>query len=40
MNIAQTKFHIGPVSKNIVDTIIEVNNDVPNAFGFIPLDDK
>ena len=37
MNIAQTKFYIGPVSKNIVDTIIEVNNDVPNAFGVYTL---
>ena len=36
MNLAQTKFYIGPMSKNIVDTIIEVNNDAPNVFGFIP----
>jgi hypothetical protein len=36
MNLTETKFFIGPMSKNIVDAILQVNNDTPNVFAFIP----
>ena len=30
------KFHIGPMSKNTVDAIIEFCNETNNNIGFIP----
>ena len=30
------KFFIGPMSKNVVDAVIEVNKDIDLKIGFIP----
>ena len=36
MTDSGAKFFIGPMSKNVVDAIIDVNNDTDLRIGFIP----
>ena len=36
----EIKFFIGPMSKNIVDSIIEFQTESKNKIGLIPVEDR
>ena len=35
-DIRDTKFYIGPMSKNVVDAVLEFTEETGNKIGFIP----